>query len=238
MGLALKINRLPYYLKSGLRLVLASEVKFLPGLFLGFAFSQPIKQVKLKKTGLIFKFSTALDFLTLKEVVLDRCYENGGVKVGQNDKIIIDIGAGFGDFSISIAKAFPDLKVHAFEPDPFYFSLLKENITLNQAKNINPYNAAINSIKQVYDLIKSESCDFMKIDCEGAEFNFINETNMNYLKKIKKISMEYHEFTARVDKLAEVLQSAGFRVQILPQKQVKNIGYLAADKLHTPLVRI
>ncbi len=40
---------------------------------------------------------------------------------------------------------------------------------------------------------KIERIDFLKLDCEGAEYDIILNLSQDFLKKIKKISMEYHD---------------------------------------------
>ena len=126
----IKIRRIFYYIDSLIKLYKALT----PGQLLHFIrmlFLPDIKTLKLKRYNLQFKLKTLLDILTLKEVVIDEEYENCGVKTDKNDKVVVDIGAGFGDFSVLTAKKFPQAKIFAFEPDPFYFCLLRA-ISLNQ----------------------------------------------------------------------------------------------------------
>lgn len=53
----------------------------------------------------------------------------------QDNFVILDIGANTGTFSLA-AKYYPTTKWHCFEPDPFNYSLLEENIKLNNIGNI------------------------------------------------------------------------------------------------------
>lgn len=153
-GAKLKIRRIPYYLRSLLILLKEIEPKWRLRFFIDLLLPK-IKTVKLKKRKLVFRLKTWLDVLTLKEVVLDGEYERYGVKIEDRDRIIVDIGAGFGDFSIFIAKKFPQAKIFAFEPDSAYFVLLKENIRLNKVKNIIPHKMAIRSLRQALNPIQS-----------------------------------------------------------------------------------
>lgn len=52
--------------------------------------------------------------------------------------ILLDIGANIGWYSIVMAKEC-GLEVFAFEPHPFNFSMLTENIRINKASNIHAY---------------------------------------------------------------------------------------------------
>jgi len=151
--------RLPYYISSFVKLFLKgvpplSVPKFFIELF------KPTKVILLRKFGMTFKLKTYLDLLVLKEVVLDEEYESLGVAIDEKDKIIIDIGAGFGDFSIMIAKKFPGARIYAFEPDQSYFSLLKENIKINNVQNVFAFNTAVNSLKQLIRVIQSNPIQY------------------------------------------------------------------------------
>jgi FkbM family methyltransferase len=56
--------------------------------------------------------------------------------------IMLDIGANIAWYSIVLAKECR-LKVYAFEPHPFNFSMLSKNIRSNNADNIHPFQKAI-----------------------------------------------------------------------------------------------
>ncbi len=64
-------------------------------------------------------------------------------KTGIHDNdLIIDIGANIGWYSLVLSsKNAP--QVLAFEPAPFNYSLLMENIEMNKKKNIHAYNLAV-----------------------------------------------------------------------------------------------
>lgn len=57
---------------------------------------------------------------------------------------VVDIGAQSGAFSL-LAKYFPNSEFHCFEPDPTNFSLLEENIKLNELSNIEIHQLAISN---------------------------------------------------------------------------------------------
>ncbi|MCP4262047.1 MAG: FkbM family methyltransferase [Planctomycetes bacterium] len=61
----------------------------------------------------------------------------------QEGDIVVDIGAHIGMFSITLAKAFPFLKIFAFEPFPENFANLEQNIRSNRVKNVTVLNTAI-----------------------------------------------------------------------------------------------
>jgi len=56
----------------------------------------------------------------------------------------IDIGANIGSYSL-IASECPSAQIHAFEPHPGTFELLKRNIELNRRSNVVLHNVALGS---------------------------------------------------------------------------------------------
>ena len=67
------------------------------------------------------------------------------------------------------------------------------------------------SIADVFDDNKIDFCNFMKMDCEGAEYPILLNTPTKYLNRIGKIAMEYHESRARkVNELTSRLHGIGF----------------------------
>lgn len=57
----------------------------------------------------------------------------------RSGSVFLDVGANIGWYSLNVAKAFPRVKVYAFEPAPTIFALLRKNIELNQLTNITPF---------------------------------------------------------------------------------------------------
>lgn len=59
---------------------------------------------------------------------------------------VFDLGANIGWFTLVFSKLVGDTgHVYAFEPDPYYFGILKENIELNNLKNVSIYQLAISN---------------------------------------------------------------------------------------------
>lgn len=58
-------------------------------------------------------------------------------------------------------------------------------------------------------------CDFLKIDCEGAEYPIFYRSSISTLNKIDTISMEFHDVEGPNNtglKLAEYLNNIGFKI--------------------------
>lgn len=63
--------------------------------------------------------------------------------------IVLDIGANIGAYSIPLAKAFPDVEIHAFDPDPNAIKRFLRNFSLNPVKNLTYRQAAVGSSPEV-----------------------------------------------------------------------------------------
>ena len=63
----------------------------------------------------------------------------------RNPAVILDIGANFGYYGIVLARAYPSVVVHSFEPNPSTFARLRKNIELNSLTNVIPHRQALSS---------------------------------------------------------------------------------------------
>lgn len=153
----------------------------------------------------------------IKEIYNENVYEKH-FPVEEND-IVVDIGASVGPFVNKIITKRPK-KVFALEPDDKFFpTLLKNTKHLNNVFCINKgiwnkngnvqlkglYNehsnlthsgnryANVITFKKLLETYNIPSIDFLKIDCEGGEYNVFTEENLPWIKhNIKKISGEFH----------------------------------------------
>jgi len=55
-----------------------------------------------------------------------------------------------------------------------------------------------------------ENCDFLKMDCEGAEYEILRNTSQAGFRRIARISMECH--SNRTSEAATILRNAGFQI--------------------------
>jgi FkbM family methyltransferase len=75
------------------------------------------------------------------------------------------------------------------------------------------------------DIFKSnnlQKCDLLKIDCEGSEYEILQNSTPETLKKVKKMVCEYHldsNGKATIESLCDFLQNRSFRID-----QVKPLG--------------
>lgn len=94
------------------------------------------------KNGCRFKVRGLMDVWIVKETCLDQDYESHCSDIGK-DWTVVDIGAGIGDFAVSVARRHPTCQVYAYEPFPESFTLLEENARLNSVSNVSAFPLAI-----------------------------------------------------------------------------------------------
>ena len=232
--------------------------------FLGRSVPSPI--VIELKNGLRFHVRTPMDIWVLKEACIEHQYEAASVAIGDNWNII-DIGAGLGDFAVSVAKAHPHSIVYAYEPFPESYALLQENLQLNQIKNVKTFAQAIGAqtgsmqlhavsseavqqstvapltggeaiqvqsiaLGDALAALKLTRCDYLKMDCEGAEYGVFFNTDPETLSKIDRICLEYHDGVTEHshDDLASFFEQNGFEVDCTENPAHSDLGLLFANR--------
>lgn len=85
-------------------------------------------------------------------------------------------------------------------------------------------------LRDIFDNNNLRKIDFLKIDCEGSEYDILLNTPQKYLKKINKISMEYHEASfipSNRNNLKKFFKSNNFNVVVKLAKH-HNVGIFDA----------
>jgi FkbM family methyltransferase len=138
----MSIRKYPYYLGSILSLLTGiEEYGLVVRVFLGLPTPKNLV-IRLRKTGLRFQARGAMDLWSIKETWLDQFYRKFGVEIGDGWSIV-DIGAGIGEFTLYAAHGHPKNLIYAFEPFPGSFTLLQNNLKLNQMTGVQAFNDAI-----------------------------------------------------------------------------------------------
>ncbi len=190
------ISSAVYYIRSVFSLINGFYTPFhIFRIFLGLNRKYPGgKQIQLRKTRTIFNVRDAMDVWSIKETFIDDFYhfENSNKP---DSGVIIDIGAGIGEFTIQAAKACPDCKVYGFEPFPESFEFLEKNAHLNSLTNIYPIPAAVSSIQGtlILDTSSGNPLQFRMQNGNSSDtpiqtvllMNFLKEHSINKVEIIK-----------------------------------------------------
>lgn len=119
-----------------------------------------------------------------------------------------------------------------------YHNLIAGNWGHTTSKRISDVTEEVpaNSLQSFMSAHKIARCDYMRLNCEGAEFEIILNTPAEMLQKIKLILILYHEDLAdrycKAD-LVKYLSDSGFKVAL--RNQTKRRGWLIAVNKKYPL---
>lgn len=124
--------------------------------------------------------------------------------------IVFDVGASVGPFTYSILHKNP-FHVFCLEPSREEFKILVQNTIGYPVTQINKGICGSNNFElsnkiftdqndidcitfeTLIELLGINNIDFLKIDCEGCEYEIFNQNNLEWIKKnVKKISGEWH----------------------------------------------
>ena len=84
------------------------------------------------------------------------------------------------------------------------------------------------TLEKIFELENIETCNYLKLDCEGSEFMILENLSSNYFNKIKNIVLEYHLYGKNNDlnNLKKKLKQEHFKFKIFPSN--KTMGMLFA----------
>jgi FkbM family methyltransferase len=167
-------------------------------------------------------------------IFFDDCY---GLERASRVRTVLDIGANIGVFGLAARINFPDALIHAYEPNADLESKLRtqaeaadfkyfleavgaESGRVALDRNDDPVlsrtrAAEEGTVPQVAFRTALErlggEADFVKVDCEGAEWTFISDRDA--WQKVRYLSMEYHLWPSHtVPELLETVGGLGFTV--------------------------
>ncbi len=92
---------------------------------------------------------------------------------------------------------------------------LHTTIPQRLAESVGAESVEAITLTDIFDRFGVKTCDFLKLDCEGAEYDILYNTPPDYLKRTRKIVLEYHAQSEKQNtagKLAAYLESHGFEI--------------------------
>ena len=115
-------------------------------------------QRRLKVFGkeVVFELESEADQSVFEEVFVDRDYRLLDEVIGKATGLIVDGGAHIGCFSVYAAMQNSKARILAYEPEERNFALLKENLRVNECRNVDCKNLAIWKWEGAKDLFLSE----------------------------------------------------------------------------------
>jgi len=77
----------------------------------------------------------------------------------------------------------------------------------------------------IFDDLETPRCDFLKIDCEGAEYDIWE--GFPYFDRVKRIALEYHRDPVRQE-IMQLLEGKGYEVTFLGNERM---GHIYAESI-------
>ena len=225
-------------LKDGTRFILSKATfeEFI-GVAQSFANNTTDKKIKIKSKEYVeLSILNTKLYVSKSSVnaIKGEFYSNSHKVIGKaniKNRVILDVGAYMGETALLYVIWGKAKRVYSFEPVERLYATMVKNIRLNNLENkITPvrallvgktgaYNARnsfeiskerINEISLSEFVIKNDIKDaILKLDCEGGEYEIINDTPASILRRFKILHIEYHYgYKDLIIKLKE----AGFKV--------------------------
>ena len=192
--------------------------------------------------------------------ITERQYEPAGFEIRASD-VVVDVGAHIGSFALFVASRGARVIACEPSPDNFQMlseniarnqarnvtpvqaCIAEENGTRklfldarNTARNGlygagNAVSVSSITLAELFAQHNITQCDFLKMDCEGAEYEIIEMTPLKTLLQIEKIAMEYHlppyfglsKNTHRLSTITQKLEGAGFMLTVIPENKLRGL---------------
>lgn len=86
------------------------------------------------------------------------------------------------------------------------------------------------SLDALFESNRLEQCDYLKMDCEGGEYDILLNSSPDTLRRIRRLCLEYHDgYTAWSHRDLEArLTAAGFQTACYPNPVHRHLGLLHA----------
>jgi len=169
-----------------------------------------------KGIGKIFLRRGSSDLPVYRQIFLNGEYE---LTFRGTPKVIVDLGANIGLFSLLMTKKFPNSTIYAIEPDPENFSQLIKNTKVHS--NIKIFNKAIwNEIAKLKIVSDQNSAEWGRsvsvLDYDSNENMLVDSLTINELIEAHKLS--------KLDIVKVDIEGAEFELFLKSTEWVEKVG--------------
>ncbi|HEV2119196.1 MAG TPA: FkbM family methyltransferase [Candidatus Bathyarchaeia archaeon] len=147
-------------------------------------------------------------FEAIAGTLLSNTYRFGGAP-----SVVVDVGASIGDFSL-LASRKKETRVYSYEKDSGYCDYLRKNMELNMRHSVRIFQEMADryTLRSIIEH-GEETIDFLKMDCEGCEYDMLLHCAPTVLARVRTIALEIHERPPYTKAgLIDHLKRCGFQV--------------------------
>ena len=205
------------FFKNGLKCIIRNKsdsIAFFENFFL--KLNTPEKEFEIKLNDIIVDIGAHVGYFTListKNASLGKIYSiephKESFEILKKNLLLNNI-TNVNAFNVAITKSTGKIRLYIDKDNQIGNTIIK-NKNHNQSEYVDSF-----SLKDFVSNNKNEKIDFLKIDCEGAEYEILMNASSSDLNKIKKISVEIHEKIVPYSKevMIEKLEKHGFNIKL------------------------
>ncbi len=110
-----------------------------------------------------------------------------------------------------------------------------QNTTAAQSQTQHSIEVKTLTLASLFEQFDVSKCDYLKMDCEGGEYDILFSTTPQTLACVQRLCMEIHDGVNGHNRheMVAYLEGLGYRTRITPNPVHKNLAYLFADKSTT-----
>ena len=107
-----------------------------------------------------------------------------------------------------------------------------QNSTAVDQKNKQGVEVKTASLEDLFNKFEIEKCDYLKMDCEGGEYEILFSASTQLLANIDRICMEVHDGMTKHNRedMIKFLQNAGYQTRLTLNPVHAELAYLYAEK--------
>ena len=205
------------FFKNGLKCIIRNKsdsIAFFENFFL--KLNTPEKEFEIKLNDIIVDIGAHVGYFTLiatKNASLGKIYSiephKESFEILKKNLLLNNI-TNVNAFNVAITKSTGKTRLYIDKDNQIGNTIIK-NENHNESEYVDSF-----SLKDFVSNNNIEKIDFLKIDCEGAEFEIFLNLEKELLKKINRISAEIHEYDNinSINELKEFFEKNNFSVKI------------------------
>lgn len=108
-----------------------------------------------------------------------------------------------------------------------------KNSTAASQKSGQRVEVKTTSLEDLFTRFEINNCDYLKMDCEGGEYEILFSASPQLLARIDRICMEVHDGMTSHNRedMIKFLQNAGYQTRLTLNPVHENLAYLYAEKI-------